>query len=229
MTIEYPFVKYFMRIVLNKPWYKLNKRQIYPLTVFPRVNIYQLQSTQQPLHFTHSNRKKLQVDGYLLQAGFVPGNKLSFQLHLQNPKRSEIKKIVATLVQYREVAQTHHSEIIFRHDLPDVHDFSDAQLDRVFSLQIPAVRMAPTYAYMSACFSPSVNVNFNYELKLDVKARGLFTDFTIRVPVIIGTEPMSDHQGLVNTCIEMPPPSAPTYEYDEPPPSYESVVSNIKQ
>ncbi|CAF1572645.1 unnamed protein product [Rotaria magnacalcarata] len=229
MTIEYPYVKYFMRVVLNKPWYKLNKKQIYPLIIFPRVSLNQIPSAQQAVPFAHANRKKLQVDGHLLRAGFIAGSKLSFQISLQNPKRCEIKKIVATLIQHRQIAQTHHSEIIFRSDLVDLHEFSGTQFDRIYNLQIPSVHLAPTYTYMSQCCAPSINVDFNYELKLDVKARGLFTDFTLRVPVIIGTEPTLDQQELINSYVEMPPPSAPVYDFDEPPPAYESVVSNFKQ
>jgi hypothetical protein len=81
---------------------------------------------------------------------------------------------------------------------------------------------------MPQCCSPSLRIAFHYELKLEVKARGLFTDFKVNVPVIIGTESSSDQQQLTNTFVEMSTPSAPAYDYDEPPPSYESVVTNVK-
>ncbi|CAF0842364.1 unnamed protein product [Rotaria sp. Silwood1] len=228
-TIEFPYVKYSIRIVLDKPWYKLNKKQTYPLTIFPRVNLYQIQPAQQPVPFTQSNRKKIQLNGYLLQGGVVPGKSLSLQINLQNPKRIEIKRIEATLIQHRQVARSHHAEIIFRMDLPDIREFSGADFNRMFNLQIPSVYLAPTYTYMSQCCGPSLSINFTYELKLEVKVRGLFTDFTVSIPVIIGTEPTSDEQQLINSSVDMATPSAPVYDYDEPPPAYESVVTNLKE
>jgi hypothetical protein len=70
-------------------------------------------------------------------------------------------------------------------------------------------------------------------LILDVKVRGLFTDFKISVPVIVGTEPTSteqqqQQQKQMNRPITMPTPNAPVFEYDESPPSYETAVITQK-
>jgi len=114
-------------------------------------------------------------------------------------------------------------------DLPNLHEFSETDFHQTFDLQIPAVQLAPTYTYMPQCCSPSFAIGFQYELKLEVKARGLFTDFKVNIPVIVGTEPNSNQQEqLLNTFIETSTPSAPAYDYDEPPPSYESVVTDVK-
>lgn len=114
-------------------------------------------------------------------------------------------------------------------DLPNLREFSGAEYHQTFDLQIPAVQLAPTYTYMPQCCGPSLAIGFHYELKLEIKARGLFTDFKINVPVIVGTEPLSNQLELANTFVETDRPSAPVYDYDEPPPSYESVVSDVKQ
>ena len=81
---------------------------------------------------------------------------------------------------------------------------------------------------MPQCCGPSLGIAYHYELKLEVKARGLFTDFKVSIPVIVGTESASDQQQLVNNYVDLSTPSAPAYDYDEPPPSYESVVSDVK-
>lgn len=232
-TITYPYVKYYTRIVLDKPWYKPNAKQVYTFIIFPRVNLHHIHLAQQPVPFSHINRKKVQLQGYLVQGGVTPGDKLSVHIDLLNPKRVEIKRIEATLYQHRQVAQSHHSEVIFRMDLPNFREFNGTEYHQTFDLQIPAVQLAPTYTYMPQCCGASLTIGFHYDLKLEVKARGLFTDFKVNVPVIVGTEPSSssssNQQQLVNTFVPVETPSAPVYDYDEPPPSYESVVSDVKQ
>jgi len=114
-------------------------------------------------------------------------------------------------------------------DLPDIREFNGRDFHQTFHLPVPAVQLAPTYTYMPQCCGRSLAVGFHYELKLEVKARGLFTDFSVSVPVIVGTEPTSNQEPLVNTFFEASPPSAPAYDYDEPPPSYESVIADVKQ
>lgn len=229
-TITYPYVKYYTRIVLDKPWYKPNTKQVYPITVFPHVHLDHIHTAQQPVPFSHSNRKKVNLQGYLVQGGVVPGGRLAVQVDLQNPKRSEIKRIEATLYQHRNVAQTHHAEIIFRMDLPGLSEFNDTQFHQTFDLPIPAVQLAPTYTYMPQCCGRSLAIGYHYELKLEVKARGLFTDFKVSVPVIVGTDSSLSFETppLTNTFQDMSTPSAPGYDYEDLPPSYESIMSNTK-
>ena len=47
---------------------------------------------------------------------------------------------------------------------------------------------------MSQTFSLKRKFSIRYELKFDVKVHGLFTDFTVTVPVIVGTESTSTEQ-----------------------------------
>ncbi|CAF0790952.1 unnamed protein product [Rotaria sordida] len=227
-TTSYPYVKYYTRIVLDKPWYKPNAKQVFPLTIFPRVNILHIAGGQQQMPFSNENRKKIRLQGCLMRGGVVPGDKISIHINLQNPKRTEIKKIEASLIQHRQVAHSCHAETIFRLDLPDLRDFNDTELQRTFDLIVPAIYLSPTYTYMSQSCSVTLGVSINYELILDVKVRGLFTDFKISVPVIVGTEPISAEQQLMNNPIQIPIASAPVFEYDEPPPSYDAVVTNQK-
>ncbi len=96
---------------------------------------------------------------------------------------------------------------------------------------MPAIYLSPTYTYSSQSFSPGTGTSIHYELTLDVKVRGLFTDFKISVPVIVGTEPMSteqQQQQQMNHPVEIPIASAPVLEYEEPPPSYETIVTDQK-
>jgi hypothetical protein len=223
--------------VLDKPWYKPNAKQTYPLTIFPRVNILHVPGGQQPAAFSNQNRKKLRVQGYIVRSGVVPGDKISVQIDLQNPKRAEIKTIEATLIQHRQVVRSSHAQVILRTDVPNLHEFNGTELQHTFDLSIPAVYLSPTYTYLSHYSMPPLGVSIHYELVLDVKVRGLFTDFKMSVPMIMGTEPSSNEQQQqqqlafqqqINNPVETPTASAPVYDYDDLPPSYESVVMDQK-
>lgn len=157
---------------------------------------------------------------------------------MKNPKRATIKRIEATLLQHRQIARSSHTETIFRLDLPDLKECSDVSLQKSFDLLVPANVLSPSYTYLSQNFNPPIGVNVRYELILDVKVGGLFTNFKITVPVIVGTEPMTIEQQQLQQQqlpqqhlyppLEMPIASAPVMEYDEPPPSYETVFTTEK-
>lgn len=174
------------------------------------------------------------MQGFLVRGGVVPGDKLSVQLDIQNPKQVGIKKIEAILTQHRQVGRSNHAENIFRLDLPDLREFTGTQLQRTFDLIVPAIYLSPTYTYLSQCFNPAIGISIRYELTLDIKVRGLFSDFKITVPVVVGTEPMTveqqqqQQQQQFYPPLEMPAASAPAMEYDESPPSYDSIVTTEK-
>lgn len=217
-----------MRLVLNKPLDKANARQIYRLIIFPRVNIYQQANASRPTIFSNKNRKKVYVQGALLQPGVVPGQKLAMNFNLENPKRCEIKRVQVTLIQHRTIAQNQQAEVVFRMDLPDLHEFNEPEFHRTFELQIPPTALAPTHGYIVQHVGAISNISFNYELRIEVKARGIFTDFKVGVPLFIGTEPTSDQTLLVNNHIEIPEASAPEYDSEDAPPAYESIVHQEK-
>ncbi len=201
------------------------------MTVFPRVNLLYTPGGQQPVAFRQENRKKILLQGYLIQAGVVPGSKLLVQVDVQNPKLSVIKRIEATLVQRRNIGRCAHTETIFQMDLPDMREFFAPSLQKVFELMVPSVYLSPTYTYLTQTADPPVCISVSYELTLDVKVRGLFTDFKVTIPVIVGTEPMSaeqQQQQQMNPPMELPVASAPVLEYDDLPPSYDSIVTDQK-
>jgi hypothetical protein len=228
-TVTYPYIKYYVRIVLEKPWYKPNTRQIYVLTIFPRVNIHRLLNSQQPTMFSESNRKKLLLQGSLLHPATMPGQMFSVHVKLQNPRRCEIKRIEVRLFQHRQIAHKHQSELIFQTDLPDIIEFKDIQLERTFDLSMPAIVLAPTYMCTAPTAGLTCTVSYQYELKFDVKVRGLFTDFQTSIPILVGNEPVAQPQVLLKSQTTVPTASAPMFDYEEPPPAYESVVSGAKQ
>lgn len=187
----------------------------------------------QPIPFQNQNRKKLRLQGYLLRGGVIPGDNISIQVDLQNPKNIIIKRIEATLVQHRQVGPTCHAETISRFDLPELREFSGATLERTFELMVPAIMLSPSFTYLTPGRLSPIATSVRYELTLEVKARGLFTDFKITIPVLVGTEPSAFEQhpsspGQINVPFEIPSPSAPVMDFHELPPSYDSVVTDQK-
>ncbi len=224
-TTSHPFIKYYTRIFVDKPQYKPDTKQIYPLTIFPRVNLLQISGSQQPVPFSSMNRKTVQLDGYLLRGGIIPSEKLSIYINLQNPKQSTIKRIEAVLIQHRQVDQSHHEEIIFREDLPDLHEFSGTKFERTVDLVVPCPHFAPSYQFTAQLNHQTHPVSIRYELELKVKSHGLLTDFEVKLPIIIGTESVLDQQ-QTNNSAKVPTVNASASDYNESPPSYGTVVSN---
>lgn len=232
-TTSYPCVRYNTRVILDKPWYKANVKQVYPLIIFPRVNLLYTSGGQHPVPFQNQNRKKLRIQGYLIRGGVVPGDKIPIQVDVHNPKNIVIKRIEATLVQHRQVGPTCHAETISRFDLPEVRDFSGPTLERTFELMVPAIMLSPSFTYLTPGRLSPIATSIRYELILEVKARGLFTDFKITVPVLIGTEPspidqQQQYQEQISVPFEMPTASAPVMDFNEHPPSYDSIVTDQK-
>lgn len=206
-------------------------KQVYALAVFPRINVMLTPGGQLPVPFQNQNRKKLRLQGYLLRGGVVPGDVIPVQIDLQNPKRIAIRRIEATLIQHRQVGPTCHAETIFRLDLPTIRDFSGTHLEQVVELMVPEIMLSPSFTYLTPGRISPIATSVRYELTLEVKARGFFTDFKITMPVIVGTEPLhngqlQEEQQQFHLPIEMPIASAPVMDYDELPPSYDSISTS---
>jgi hypothetical protein len=214
--MPYPYVKYYTRIVLDKPWYKPNAKHVYPLTIFPRVNLLHMPNSQRIVPFSYLNRKNVQLDGHLLRGGIIPSENLMIYINLKNPKRCHIKRIEVVLIQHHHVGHSHHEETIFRVDLPEIHGFNGKKFERTFNLIIPSLHLAPSYKFMAHFNRQTHSVIVKYELDLKVKSHGMLTDFEIKIPLTIGTE-LGTNQQQTNASI---------INYDEPPPAYEAIVSN---
>lgn len=192
------------------------------------MNITNILNAQQPVGFSQSNRKKLVVEGALLGGSALPGQKLGLYIHLKNPKRSEIKRVKTNFIQHRQIGPNQQNEIIFTMDLPGLTEYNGPEFERTYEIQMPFSMLAPTYTYFPSNSSQMLPITYQYELLIEVKSRGLFTDFTIKLPVVVGTEPDTEGEPLINSNYAISSPSAPPYEAEEPPPSYDSVVVNNK-
>ncbi|CAF1132827.1 unnamed protein product [Adineta ricciae] len=208
---RYPHIKYYTRVVVDRPWYKPTMRKNYPLIVFPRTTINYMNESQQPIYFGDQNRKKLRLQGHLSTSSIVPGQSLCFQLTLDNPERTVIKKIRASLVQCRNMTQDRREDIILRTDLPGVVEFSGSSLQRNFELPVSSDYLTPTHSFTTSQRNRPYNFDLFYELRLEVRTHGVFTKIETKIPVIVRVGPMNVD---------------PIASDNDLPPSYTSVVGN---
>ena len=190
----YPHIKYYARAALSKPWYKPNVTQTYLLTISPRINLVDMNGTQEALHFAGQNRKQLRLQGSLLQSSIVPGQSLSIQINLANPKETIIKSIEASFIQHRETAMDRHKEVIFSVNLPGLSEFNELQLQRNFDLLVPHMYLTPTNKFATTHDGYSYYLSVHYQLRLEVKPHGILTNFEVSVPVKVGTEAKWEEQ-----------------------------------
>ncbi|CAF0992543.1 unnamed protein product [Adineta steineri] len=219
----YPYIRYFIRVVVDKPWYKLSQTEAFGFTVCPHVDLSHMNSAQQTLHFNKQNRRQLQLEGYLLSSGIIPGQSFSLEIKFQNPERIKIKRIEIAFIQHRSTVMNNHKEVIFVADLPGFHEFDGASLQETFEFPLPRGYIAPTYFFETFWHHQPYPFVIKYELILTIKYHGFFTNFEVSVPVIVGTE--SNYENQIQEEYDDQNTNQTVDELEPPPPSYESVVN----
>ena len=184
----YPHVRYYVRFVMDKVWYKRNNSQTFYLTVFPRLNLMSNPQWLTSTIVSNHNRKDVMLKGNLDKIGYVPGETITGLLEIDNPQRILIKKIQLTLTQHNRIECTTRYETIFETFLPTIDRRNDQQIIERFSMILPFTPLAPSYDFNGGC-DRTAHVNVNYCLEFDVQAEGFFTNFKVSIPIIIGTEP----------------------------------------
>ena len=219
---SYPHVRYYLQVVIDKPWYKTNIKETRYLTVYPRVNLLHNPQCLQPTIFGNHNRKDIALKGTLNKIGYVPGESIHIKLEIENPRRVLIECIDVSMFQTHRIGVNSNGYTIFKTTLPRIINLKDEQINETFSITLRSVRIPPSYQFQGGIERVAV-VFIGYMLKFAVKVEGIFTNFNIDVPVILGTEPIPDlsQQQTSN-------PEQLTFTDHDLPPSYESVVQNTK-
>jgi hypothetical protein len=227
----YPHVRYYLRFVIDKPWYKPNSRETRYLTIFPRVNLLQNPQCLVSTIFGNQNRKDLTLKGTLNKLGYVPGEFIVLTLDIQNPRRVLIQRIDLSMLQSFHIGRNSCGFSLFTTTLPRIGNSKDEQIRDRFSVRVPVGSLPPSYQFCGG-LQEVANVHLHYFLKFTVKVEGMFTNFHIDVPIILGTEPNPDLSqeervdSLIVTYSSNPEQSM--FIDDVPPPSYESVMQNMK-
>ena len=159
--------------------------------MYPRVNLLHISNSQRALKFD-TKRKDITVKGILPRSGFIPGERVNVSLEIHNLNRISIKHMDICLVQRYEIDQCRRRLELVRFSVAEVCGTNDEFMQATCPITIPQ-GIAPSYAYESRNSRVNVLVNVFYDLRVEVKAKGLFTDFDLLVPIIIGTDCSTEH------------------------------------
>jgi hypothetical protein len=86
--------------------------------------------------------------------------------------------------------------------VPQLFNTNNEYIEATCPIPIP-MGIPPSYSYKNRYGRSGVHVNIYYDIKLEVKAKGLFSDFELQVPIIIGT-----HSAEHSSYASMTTPSA---------------------
>lgn len=184
---HYPHSRYYIKLVIDKPWYKKNINELLYLTVFPRVNLSRIPQCLTSTMFGNHNRKDVSLKGYIDRIGYLPGETISGTFEIENPRQIMLKKVSLVLVQYGRVECNDRKETICEMILPSLDHRNDQQITDKFLLMIPAIPLAPSYEFHTG-YDHQANVSLNYFLEFRIKVEGMFTNFDVSIPITIGTE-----------------------------------------
>jgi hypothetical protein len=229
--LSYPYVRYYVQVVIDKPWYKPNKTETKYFTVYPHVNLLHNPQCLQATIFGNHNRKDITLRGTLNKTGYIPGELIIFTLEIENPRTVLIKHIDLSMVQSSQIGEDSRINTIFQTTLPKILNLKDQQIIETFSVVIPPVPMPPSYQFQGGIRTPALVVN-QYTLKFVVKVEGMFTNIDVKIPITLGTEPNPDlnQQQTFNHLIVSysSNPEQSMFSDDNLPPNYNSVVRNMK-
>jgi hypothetical protein len=187
-AFDHSYVRYYLKLVVVKPWYHQNVKHIQYLTVFPRVNIL-----QNPLstNFCAYNRQNIKLQVVLNKLGYVPGEIIVVKIEIKNPQRVCIKHINLSMIGCIRIAVNTRRCSVFKTLLPKIINSTDEQIEELFYLLIPAEPLPPSSRYICSIKRP-ICIEVQYYLKFQVKVKGLFTNFDLTIPINLGTEPIPD-------------------------------------
>ncbi|CAF0788266.1 unnamed protein product [Rotaria sordida] len=184
--LDYPFVRYELQLLIEKKWYCSNIHSRYPLRIYPRVNLLQMSNTQCAVKFD-TKRKDLTIKGIVQRSGLIPGEQTILSLEIYNPNHLTIKHIDICLIQRYEIEQCRRRLELIRFSIPQLLNIHDEHIKTSCAIKIP-MYIPPSYNFKKTNSRSSVYVNVHYDIKLEVKIKGLFSDFELQVPIIIGTD-----------------------------------------
>lgn len=209
---DYPYVRYQLQILIEKKWYHADDRHRYAIRVYPRVNLLHISNAQSAVKFG-TKHKDTTIKGLLPRAGLIPGEETKLSLIVENPSRLAIKHVDLCLIQRYEIEQNRRRVELMRFTLPQIQNCAEQHMEVNSAFVIP-LGIPPSFHYVSKNTRTVVHVDLHYDLKLEIKAKGFFTDFDLQVPIIIGTQ-LSESASAsstrhVNENIELPPPAYET-------------------
>jgi hypothetical protein len=227
----FPHVRYYLQVVIDKPWYKPNTKEIKYITVFPWVNILQNPKCLSSVTFEKHNND-ITLKGTLNKSGYASGETIHMTLEIENPRKIPIQSIELSILQSYRIGQNSRGYIILQKTLPNIVNVKDEQIRETFSVAIPSVLIPPSCQFRGGMRYSAI-VNIGYMLKLAVKVQGILNNFEVDIPITLGTEPDSDlnRQQILNPMIVSyaSNPEHSMFTDHGSTPSYNSVVQNTNR
>lgn len=181
----YPHVRYFLQVVIDKPWYKANTTENRYLTVYPRVDILQSPNCL-PSVFGNHNWRGIVLKGTLNKLGFAPGEPIRVTMEVDNPNGALIKQITVTMVRNLRMGPVSRANTLSSRIVPEMMRRNEPKIVQTFDVVLPPPPMVPSYQYQGG-LEHVVEININYLLKFDVNVEGIFDDFQMIAPFVVGS------------------------------------------
>jgi len=128
----YPHVRYYLQVVIDKPWYESNTREKRYIMIYPHVNLLQNSQCLLSTIFRKHNRKEIRLKGTLNKIGYVPGEAIQFTLEIKNPQNVLIKNIDLSMLQRYQIGANTGGNTLFRITLPDLLNLRDQRIRKTF-------------------------------------------------------------------------------------------------
>ena len=177
----------------------------YPLRIYPRVNLRHIPNSQCSVKFDTEHNDVI-IKGVLQRSGLMPGETTTFSIDIFNPLHLMIKRMDICLIQRYEIAQFRRRLEITRVPVPQLTNFDDQHVETTCLFTVP-MGISPTYYFERQDNRYDIRVKVKYDIRFEVKAKGLFTNFDLQIPIIIGThsELHTDdiHQSAIPTPIDL--------------------------
>ncbi|CAF3909892.1 unnamed protein product [Rotaria sp. Silwood1] len=185
--LKYPHVRYYLKLVVDKPWYKRNTNETLNLIVFPCVNLLNNPQCLISSIFGGYNRKDVTLQGNINKLGYVHGEMITGTLLIENPQKILLKETCLSLIQHYQIEHNTGKETIVHTIIPTIVNTQEEHITEKFSLAIPFTHLAPSYQFHGG-FPYPTNVNVNYVLEFEVKAQDMSTIVDVSTPIILGTD-----------------------------------------
>lgn len=151
------------------------------------MNLLEISNSQCAVKFD-TKRNDIKIHGLIQSAGLSPGEQTNMFLEVNNPNHLTIKRIDVCLIQRYEIELCRRRLELTRISVPELMNKNNAHIEITCPIIIPN-GIAPTCKFKGKYGDRSVHISLHYDIRLEIKVKGLFTDFDLQVPIIIGTDP----------------------------------------
>ncbi|CAF1078678.1 unnamed protein product [Rotaria sordida] len=225
----FPRVQYFLQVVIDKSWYTSNIKYKKYLTIHPRVNLLENPQCLLPCIFEFENRKDIKLKATFNKLGYIFGENIQFTLEIQNPRKILILHSNLSILKCYQIESKFDEYIVYKTILPKIVNLTNEHIMERFSIKIPSIQL-PSYKFRGG--DPKIFVHIYYRIKLTVKVEGIFNNFHINVPIILGTEHNSDlnqQQSFNPISISYSSNTEQSiFNDDDLPPDYDTVMRSLQ-